>query len=55
MMQFDANESASQLQLEWVSDTELRAWLPGFNPEYGPSIAMYKPNNPIKVVFSPKP
>ena len=54
LAQFDANEAASQLQLEWISDTELRAWLPGFNVDYGPSSATYKHDNPVKVIFSPR-
>ena len=44
-----------QLQVEWISATEVRAWHPQFNPEYGPQSANYKPDNPIKLIFKPKP
>lgn len=32
LAQFDLRASADELQLEWLSDTELRAWHPSFEP-----------------------
>lgn len=55
LAQFDGLESADQLQLEWTSDTELRAWLPSFNAEYGPQAWSHQPQLPITLVFKPKP
>lgn len=54
LAQFDASVPESQLQLEWVSDTELRAWHPDFNPGYGPAAVTYTHDAPVKVIFSPK-
>ncbi|RBL84796.1 hypothetical protein DDE05_21560 [Streptomyces cavourensis] len=54
LAQFDAPTPEDQLQLEWLSDTELRAWHPSFNPEYGPQSANFKPGTPIKLVYAPK-
>ncbi|MGE8677687.1 MAG: hypothetical protein ACN6PE_03650 [Achromobacter marplatensis] len=54
LVQFDAPTPEEQLQLEWLSDTELRAWHPSFNPEYGPQSTTDKPGIPIKVRFAPK-
>ena len=42
-----------QLQLEWLSDAELRAWHPGFDPKFGPASASYKADNPVKIIFVP--
>ena len=53
--QFDSYGPQDQLQVEWNSATEVRAWHPQFNPEYGPQSANYKPDNPIKLIFKPKP
>ncbi len=41
------------LQLEWTSDTQLRAWYPGFKPVEGPRTWTYKRNTPVKVIFQP--
>ncbi|MCV4286919.1 hypothetical protein OH708_03260 [Pseudomonas capsici] len=41
------------LQLEWASDTQLRAWYPGFKPVEGPRTWTYKRNTPVKVIFQP--
>lgn len=54
LAQFDSPTPADQLQLEWLSDAELRAWHPSFNPQYGPQSASYKPGAPIKLIFAPK-
>lgn len=54
LAQFDAPTPEDQLQLEWLSDTELRAWHPSFNPEYGPQSASSKPGSPIKLIYAPK-
>ena len=52
MAQFDSYGPQDQLQVEWISATEVRAWHPQFNPEYGPQSANYKPDNPIKLIFA---
>ncbi|MBX8548121.1 hypothetical protein K5D68_00695 [Pseudomonas cichorii] len=56
--QFDIDTPESpkpdQLQLQWASDTELRAWYPGFKPGDGPRSWTYKPNTPVKVSFQSK-
>ena len=49
--QFDSYGPQDQLQVEWIA-TEVRAWHPQFNPEYGPQSANYKPDNPIKLIFA---
>lgn len=38
---------------EWISDTELRAWHPGFDPKVGPQSASFKHDVPVKLIFSP--
>jgi hypothetical protein len=52
--QFSVNAPENQLELEWISDTRLRAWHPAFNPKYGPEVFSHAPNSPIKVQFAPK-
>lgn len=54
LAQFDSTAPVEQLQVEWVSDTEVRAWDPTFNPQYGPRSAMHKPQSPVKLSFAPK-
>lgn len=54
LAQFGGQESADQLQLQWLSETELRAWLPSFNPEYGPPAWNHR-QSPLKLVFRPEP
>lgn len=54
LVQFDGNAPENELQLEWISDTELRAWHPRFNPQYGPASQSYQANAPVKVIFAEK-
>ncbi|MDM1758080.1 MULTISPECIES: hypothetical protein [unclassified Acinetobacter] len=52
---FSSGMPLSDLQLEWISDTEIRAWHPSFNPKFGPYAAtLGGPNDPIKISFKPK-
>lgn len=53
LAQFNSYSPDDQLQLEWLSDTELRAWHPGFDPKFGPASASYKADNPVKIIFAP--
>lgn len=53
LAQFQSYSPDEQLQLEWLSEAELRAWHPGFDPKSGPASASYKANNPVKVIFAP--
>ncbi|MCT5527562.1 hypothetical protein LZL70_18250, partial [Pseudomonas aeruginosa] len=46
--------SADQLQLEWLSDTELRAWHPSFEPGNQADGSRLKHDAPVKMVFAPK-
>lgn len=52
--QFSVNSPEDQLELEWVSETQLRAWHPKFNPSYGPQTYVSGQNDPVKVIFRPK-
>lgn len=52
--QFSVNAPEDQLELEWNSETQLRAWHPRFNPRYGPERYVSGQNDPVKVVFRPK-
>lgn len=52
--QFSVNAPESDLELEWISDTQLRAWHPKFNPGYGPERYVSDPGDPVKVIFRPK-
>lgn len=52
--QFDAYSPHEQLELEWTSWTELRAWHPGFDHNSWPGVLRSKGSGPIKVTFSPK-
>ncbi len=51
--QFAGYAPNEQLQLEWLSDTELRAWHPAFDPQHGPARAAYKNATPITLTFAP--
>ncbi|MGE8639476.1 MAG: hypothetical protein ACN6PR_12580 [Achromobacter sp.] len=53
LAQFNSLSPDDQLQLEWLSDAELRAWHPGFDPKFGPASASYKADNPVKIIFAP--
>lgn len=52
--QFSVNTPEDDLELEWVSDTQLRAWHPKFNPGYGPERYVSDPGDPVKVIFKPR-
>ncbi|WP_122315258.1 hypothetical protein [Pseudomonas cichorii] len=52
LVQFDALVQEDQLQLAWMTDTQLRAWYPGINPDYGPDRITRKANVPVEVVFT---
>lgn len=54
LTQFDSYSPDEQLQLEWTSDTELRAWHPAFDPKNGPRASTFKPNAPVQVIFAPE-
>lgn len=54
LVQFDTAAPENQLQLEWLSDHELRAWHPDFTADAGPAAATYKHDVPVKLVFMPK-
>lgn len=54
LAQFDLRASADQLQLEWLSDTELRAWHPSFEPGNQADGSRLKRDAPVKMVFAPK-
>lgn len=53
LAQFGSYAPDDQLQLEWISDTELRAWHPGFDPKFGPRSATFTHDIPVKLIFSP--
>ncbi|MDM1763374.1 MULTISPECIES: hypothetical protein [unclassified Acinetobacter] len=54
-IKFYSEMPLSDLQLEWISDTEILAWHPSFNPKFGPySATLGGPNDPIKISFKPK-
>jgi len=52
LTQFQSKSLDDQLRLEWVSDTELRAWHPAFATGSVPMSASQMPNNPVKITFS---
>lgn len=54
LAQFDLRASADELQLEWLSDTELRAWHPSFEPGNQADGSRLKRDAPVKMVFAPK-
>lgn len=54
LTQFRSYTPDEQLQLEWLSDTELRAWHPAFEPKNGPWARTFKQNSPVQVTFAPK-
>lgn len=43
-----------QLQVEWVTDTQVRAWYPGLKPNELPNGLYRKNGSPIEMVFLPK-
>ncbi|MBC9904973.1 hypothetical protein IAG32_12180 [Achromobacter xylosoxidans] len=54
LTQFRSYAPDEQLQLEWISDTELRAWHPAFEPKNGAWASTIKQGAPVKVIFAPK-
>lgn len=47
--------AVEQLQLEWLSDTQFRAWYPGLKPNVEPSGSYTKYNTPVQIIYLPKP
>ena len=47
--------AVEQLQLEWLSDTQFRAWYPGLKPNVEPTGSYTKPNTPVQIIYLPKP
>ncbi|MCH1997281.1 hypothetical protein ACOTEG_14340 [Achromobacter xylosoxidans] len=54
MVQFFIWTRDDQLQLEWLSDTELRMWHPSFLPQSGPYDYTVLDPGRLKLVYSPK-
>jgi len=54
LVQFDSYAEDGQLQLEWISNTELRAWHPHFNADYGPFRKAVRDDSLVSVRFTPK-
>ena len=52
--QFEAYAPAEQLELEWISPTELRTWHPGFDHNSWSGPRSSSGTNPITVTFAPK-
>lgn len=52
--QFEAYSPLDQLDLEWTSPTELRAWHPGFDHNSWPAASRASGTGAITVTFSPK-
>lgn len=52
--QFEAYSPPDQLELEWTSPTELRAWHPGFDHNSWPGDHRSSGSSPITVTFSPQ-
>ncbi len=52
--QFSVNSPEDQLELEWVSGTQLRAWHPKFNLSYGPEAYVSGPHDPVEIIFRRK-
>lgn len=53
--QFQIHTPVEQLQLEWLSDTRLRAWAPEFQEHHEPYTYSYDEAAPVQFVFTPKP
>lgn len=53
--QFEGYAPYEQLEVEWLSPTELRAWHPAFESASGPTASRSKTSGPIKVTFTPNP
>lgn len=51
--QFEAYAPSEDLQLEWTSATELRAWHPGFDDNSWPSAHSSSQASPVTVTFRP--
>ncbi|WP_407315364.1 hypothetical protein [Pseudomonas sp. nanlin1] len=47
--------TVQQLQLEWLSDTQFRAWYPGLKPNVAPSGSYIKYDTPVQILYLPKP
>ncbi|HBO3685688.1 TPA: hypothetical protein ONA18_005717 [Pseudomonas aeruginosa] len=55
LAQFDLRASSTdELQLEWLSDTELRAWHPSFESGNQPNGLRQEGDAPVRMVFAPK-
>ncbi len=57
LVQFDSkiNANDGKLELEWISDTVLRAWHPTFTADYGPNKTSVRPNAGVTIRFASKP
>lgn len=53
LVQFDGYAEDGLLQLEWISDTELRAWHPDFDADYGPFSKSVRDDTLVSVRFAP--
>lgn len=53
LTQFGSYAPDDQLQLQWISNAELRAWHPGFDPTFGPQSASRKADSPVTVIYAP--
>lgn len=53
LAQFHSVSPDEDLQLEWLRNSQLRAWHPSFNPEFGPMSANYAPGMPITLIYRP--
>lgn len=53
LAQFQSPTPDDQLEIQWVSETEVRAWHPGFETRQAPGAASYHQDSPIKVTYSP--
>lgn len=51
--QFHVSQHA-HLDIEWISDTKVRAWTPGLKENQPPSGYSYYENDPVGFVFYPK-
>jgi hypothetical protein len=55
LSQFKVPSPEDKLELEWASDTLLKAWHPNFNPTYGPeSRSGSGADDPVKVLYAQK-
>ncbi|AOA57909.1 hypothetical protein [Acinetobacter larvae] len=53
LSQFNVNQIDQQLQLQWLSESELRAWHPSFKAN-GPREQFYIQNPHVRIVFTPQ-